>query len=173
MTKWLVQKQTHKSTQNTQNTKTQQTFVKHYFLCFFGFFFCYLIFYLWLLCFLATMALLYSQVIQLCQNCPTDRSCSGTVVQGAVSSEDCYNYLNTSGNAQMISFDYSGACWAYDVNTCMQPPRSYDSHGTWSARLVQETGNPRALLFVEMQHNRFKRVVHAKHNLQIEVVTGP
>ena len=50
MTKWPVQKPTHRTTQNTQNTKKQQTFRKKLFFVFFGIFFSfYLSFLKWVL----------------------------------------------------------------------------------------------------------------------------
>ena len=95
------------------------------------------------------MAQLYSEFIQLCQNCPADNGCIGTVVPGANTSEDCYNHLNADVSVKMVSFDPLGTCWAYTLNTCMEPGYysrrgGYSSvNGTWSARrLTSATGKP-------------------------------
>jgi len=94
-------------------------------------------------CFPATMTQLYSNHIQLCQNCPVYVSvrCPGTVVPGAVTSEGCYNHLVTSSDVQMVSFDNLGLCQAYNTSACMEP-YNVSHHGSWSARLANATGNP-------------------------------
>ena len=105
----------------------------------------------------ATMALLLSQAIQLCQNCRVreyDR-CPGTVVPGAVTSEDCYNHLNTGNAVQMVSFDPSGLCRAYNESTCMEPPyRPTSSLGFWSARQGHDTGNPTLQIYFLLKKNK-------------------
>jgi len=94
--------------------------------------------------FAVTTGRLYSQDIQLCQNCPVHdhARCSGTVDPNATTSEDCYSRLDPAGDVQMVSFDQRGTCWTYNSSTCMEPPNTLSDHGSWSARLSNPTGNP-------------------------------
>jgi len=97
------------------------------------------------------MALLYSQVIQLCQNCGVQEHyntrCPGAVVPGVETSEDCYNYISTSSSVEMVRFDKLGICWTYADGTCMDPPPSRWSsistrmYNSWTARRSYATGN--------------------------------
>jgi len=93
------------------------------------------------------VTLSYSQIVQVCQNCPAGQydRCIKTVVPGVVSSDDCYNHLNTSGAVPMVSFDPLGTCWAFDASDCMEPMHksstSLSDHGAWSAVLSNDIGN--------------------------------
>jgi len=106
-------------------------------------------------CFPATMAMLYSQVIQLCQNCKVhgyyNTRCPGAVVPGVETSEDCYNYINTSSTVEMVRFDKLGICWTYADGTCMEPPpdwwSSISMYNSWTARRSFATGNSTLYLF--------------------------
>jgi len=92
----------------------------------------------------ATTGLLYSQAIQLCQNCYVRdyNHVFGTVVDGVLTSEDCYAYLDTDSSVQMVTFDPLGICRAYTDSTYMYPPyRPSSNHGSWAARKAVDTSN--------------------------------
>ena len=100
------------------------------------------------------LAQFYSEVIQLCQNCPATRNyghCNATVVPDVVTSEACYNHLNASRGVRMVSFDQTGKCWAFETNDCIKPRfvsySNLSDHGTWTARLSNNTGNDLTSLF--------------------------